>query len=184
MGNQTTFWHWNGTAWNASILNGFGGVAMWGDAPNNAWVVGYGIAHWDGYLFHVVKQPSLVPGGSLTAVSGSGPNDVWAVGGPSYGSGTAVHWDGSAWNVVANPSPANFLAVWDVGPDDAWATTGMTDPNTAFYHWNGTAWTSAFTTAGGWPGLWGDGSGDVGPWVPRAWRSGGTGRRGATRSTT
>src|SRR5205823_11962909 len=48
--------------------------------------------------------------GGLTAISGTGPNDVWAVGPNDLshpGSQTIIeHWDGSAWHRVPSPNAA------------------------------------------------------------------------------
>ena len=77
---------------------------------------------------------------ALTAVWGSGPNDVWAAG----SGGTIVHWDGSAWK-PASPVPAvknTFSHVIGTGPNDVWAISA-TDTIFRSTGWNGGAatWT-------------------------------------------
>jgi hypothetical protein len=59
------------------------------------------------------------PRSALTAIWGSGKNDVWAVG----SRGTILHWDGASW--VSTPSGTNqtFLAVSGSGPNDVWAVS-------------------------------------------------------------
>lgn len=54
---------------------------------------------------------------SLTAVGGSGPSDVWAVG----SGGTAMHWNGSAWSLVDTGTPDTLQALWVGGPTNLWA---------------------------------------------------------------
>jgi len=59
----------------------------------------------------------------LEALHGSGPDNVFAVGGahacgaPSMG--TILRYDGNTWVLVADV-PENLLAVWTGGPKDAW----------------------------------------------------------------
>ncbi len=55
----------------------------------------------------------------LSAVWGSGPNDVWVVG----AAGTVLHWDGSAWATVSVGTTQSLSAVWGSGPNDVWAVS-------------------------------------------------------------
>jgi len=54
---------------------------------------------------------------NLSAVWGSGPNDVWAVG----DNGTIVRWNGAVWSPVASGTTNDLLGIWGSGPDDIWA---------------------------------------------------------------
>jgi hypothetical protein len=84
----------------------------------------------------------------LYGVSGSGPDDVWAVGQDSNTNTSLIeHWDGTSWSLVASPAnePANgqLNSVSADSPTDAWAG-GYAFPSTItslIEHWNGTAWT-------------------------------------------
>lgn len=116
--------------------------------------------------FRVVPSPSPT-GSSLVASTAISATDVWAVGYDSSGTGhpLAEHWNGSAWTVVATPTPSNslgiprFVSVSAVSSTDVWAVgnSGGTShgPTTGFIeHWNGKAWSvvssppiSAFTSA-------------------------------------
>lgn len=58
-------------------------------------------------------------GTELTAIWGSGPSDVWAVGG-RFTSGFMRHWDGAAWEAVGG-GPEPLYGIWGTGPDDVWA---------------------------------------------------------------
>lgn len=67
----------------------------------------------------------------LTAVWGTGPSDVWAVG----SGGSITHWNGTAWTVTPTTTKNTFHAVWGTGPNDVWAVS-MTD---AIFHTTGFA---------------------------------------------
>ena len=59
---------------------------------------------------------------TLTAVWGTGKDDVLAVG----SGGTILRWDGKTWTLL--PAPENvkntFFAIWGSGPDDVWLGSG------------------------------------------------------------
>jgi hypothetical protein len=99
-------------------------------------------------------NPSTTSFNSLNAIAASASNDVWAVG--SYGDDTtgavqtlAEHYTGSAWSVVASPSPAAYANglsgisllsatnIWAVG----YQQSGFSDPSTSLVeHWDGASW--------------------------------------------
>ncbi|QRK11393.1 hypothetical protein JQX13_15750 [Archangium violaceum] len=77
-----------------------------------------------------------VPGvGTLNAVWGSGPRDVWAVG----ESGFIVHWDGEQW-AQETRVPADFTFtlndVWGSSAQDVWAVGAAG----VILHFDGKAW--------------------------------------------
>lgn len=77
---------------------------------------------------------------SLTAVWGSGKNDVWAVG----SGGSIVHFDGTTWKLTPTSVRNTFHAVWGSGPNDVWAVS-MTD---VLFHTSGfTGGTAVWTMA-------------------------------------
>ncbi len=51
---------------------------------------------------------------ALNGVWGSGPADVWAVG----GGGMIVHWNGSAWATQSSPTSDPLKSVWGSGPNE------------------------------------------------------------------
>lgn len=53
---------------------------------------------------------------ALTAIWGSGEDDVWAVG----SSGTIVHWNGSDWQTIPSGTKQTLRGVWGSGPTDVW----------------------------------------------------------------
>ncbi|MGC4119617.1 MAG: hypothetical protein QM765_34600 [Myxococcales bacterium] len=75
----------------------------------------------------------LPQGRRLNWVSGSGPDDVWAVG----RGGTILHWDGAAWSQSQSGVTEDLATVWTAAKGDAWATAQF---GTTLLHWNGTAW--------------------------------------------
>jgi len=129
--------HWDGNAWSAvspgidlPSLNG-----IWGDAPNDVFVVGGGgtIAHWDGVTWNKVPSPIIR---DLKAIWGSGPEDLFTVG----SNGTIAHWDGLAWNLgwrdPTFQSLPDMSGVWGTGPKDAFAVGSAG----TILHWDGADW--------------------------------------------
>ena len=165
--------HWDGTKWSTvptpklntndnSALNGI--VAF---ATDNVYAVGYQpatngavqtlIEHWDGSAWSVVPSPNgNSTGNVLTSISGTSPNDIWAVGtltAPNIEVRTlALHFDGNQWTVVPTPNPVGgssldqnvLTSVVAVSPDDVTAV-GFTLFNfselTMVQHWDGNSWT-------------------------------------------
>jgi len=78
---------------------------------------------------------------SLTALWGSGPTDIWAVG----SGGTIVHYDGKAWKKTPPEPPTynTFRSVWGSGPNDVWVVS-MTDVilHSTGYANGGVTWTA------------------------------------------
>ena len=135
-------------------------------AADDAWAVGghfdpavqRTVPHalmWDGvgWTRADVPFPASSQGTPLLAVSGSAPDDVWAVGTktiPNNLSRTfASHWDGTAWTTVPTPNAGTprtgvLRGVVAIAADDAWAvgsTSGQGGPErTLVLHWDGTAW--------------------------------------------
>ncbi|MDF2695121.1 MAG: Type fimbrial biosis protein PilY1, partial [Labilithrix sp.] len=67
----------------------------------------------------VVSFPEI-EGVTLSAIWGSGPNDVWAVG----SAGTIAHYDGTRWAVLPKAdggTEQTLFTVWGSGPNDVWA---------------------------------------------------------------
>jgi hypothetical protein len=113
------------------------------------------IEHWNGTAWSAVPSPPLSSGsGTLGAVAGDSPDDIWAVGTLLSGvtdtqeSTLAEHWDGSTWQVVPTPDPGRFgnalASVAVLSPDDVWAVGSYYytefGTKTLIEHWNGRAW--------------------------------------------
>jgi hypothetical protein len=168
--------HWNGSAWSvvpvpapagssSSQLSGISAVS-----PNNIWAVGSAttvvgttvvgrtlVEHWNGTAWSIVTSRNTTNSNLLTGVAAVAANDVWAVGytittdGSNQPDKTLIeHWNGSAWSVVASPSPASNDTLSGVAArsaTDVWAVGTRQDRSGAIpidrtltEHWNGSAW--------------------------------------------
>jgi hypothetical protein len=75
-------------------------------------------------------------GGSVLSAWGTGPNDVYVVGGPLGDSGfeaVVVHFDGTAWTKLSPGGTDSFWWVGGSGPKDVW----MSGENGRITHWDG-----------------------------------------------
>lgn len=95
--------------------------------------------------------------GALSGVWGSGPDDVWIVGGDDTAA-EIWHFDGGAWSEVAAPAVGLLVWVYGFGPDDVYAV-GVEG---AAVHWDGDAWNvlDSGTTQDLW-GVWGSATDDL-----------------------
>jgi hypothetical protein len=86
--------------------------ALWGTASNNVYASVYqeGLFHFDGSTWTKVMHPTAI----ISAIHGTGPNDIWAVG------TEILHYNGSSWRLhqagaaFANTGILNrrYHAVW------------------------------------------------------------------------
>jgi hypothetical protein len=102
------------------------------------------------------------PGSSLTAIDGSGPTDIWAVGerhGTAIQSHSLVaHWDGTAWTLVSVPDVGRLVAVDATETNDAWALGGRN-----LLRWDRATWSSKPLPRGNYTALSATGPSDV--WI-------------------
>ncbi|MCA9588428.1 MAG: hypothetical protein KC657_24090 [Myxococcales bacterium] len=127
---------------------------VWASSTDDVWMVGsYAMLHWDGAALSL-EGPEPCP--SLRAVTGTGKNDVWAVGDGA----SILHWNGAAWvdmTRTADASSVDLLAVSATSPTDAWAVG-----KNAIYHWQGTQWQIARDVRGyTYDAVWAFGPDDV-----------------------
>jgi hypothetical protein len=135
-------------------------------SPTDAWAVGQTggtgsertlIEHWDGTSWTVVPSPDPETGpgefDELQAVSGTNPDDLWAVGtfatsedGTDLSALLLVNWNGTTWNFFTPPSEGTPFgeAVTVVSADDAWAV-GDDLGGTVSAHFNGKKWSNVNT---------------------------------------
>jgi hypothetical protein len=106
--------------------------------PTNVWVLGEGgLYNWNGvnWLAHTYPVPEG-QGGSLSALSGWSPTDIWAGGSWADIGGNlhplVEHWDGSSWSIVGQwedlPEGGtldDIKAISAIGPGEAWAAGGV-----------------------------------------------------------
>ncbi len=137
-------------------------------SPDDVWAVGSAgtpggdlsrtlTMHWNGAQWSIVPSPNGpnpdTGRNSLYAVSGSSPDNVWAVGaytrGGSQFRSLAMRWDGSRWSIVPTPDLGEhddeLKAVLAFGPADVWAvgsylTSEQVDGHMVILHWDGMTW--------------------------------------------
>ena len=97
--------------------------------------------------------------GALSSVWGSGPNDVFVVGGTPQ-QGEAYHFDGRNWRVMDVPAVPLLVWVFGFGPDDVFAV----GEGGGVIHYDGTSWRdlSSGTDQDLW-GVWGRANDDL--WI-------------------
>jgi len=170
--------HWDGTAWSAVAVpspnpsNAFGNklTAISAISATDIWAVGeftnasytnsaYAL-HYDGtsWAVTVLPQPSVNGPSSpvLHGVTAVASNNVWVVGEneevPGLGITTLIeHWNGSAWSIVASPTPGAYPALNAVAArsaSDVYAV-GFNMPSVnggvqqgLILHWNGSTWSA------------------------------------------
>src|SRR5262249_39312751 len=129
----------------------------WAAASDDVWVVGMTsdntpwqslVLHWNGDSWTRVASPNE-PGANTYpfAIDGTGPNDVWIVGGAGP-EALSMHWNGSKWKLV-HTDPVewdpNFYDLAAIAHDDVWAggTSGVyLDDTLVLQHWDGTTWSN------------------------------------------
>ncbi|HEX9987619.1 MAG TPA: S-layer homology domain-containing protein [Chloroflexia bacterium] len=155
--------HWDGTQWSLATIPGaatsgtlYGLTAV---SANDIWAVGENaqldalFVHYDGTSWSVIPGPAIANSGELLyEVSALSANDIWAVGEavvtnitPIVRKTLTMHWNGSAWSVVASPNPYGatvdhyLQGVSMSAANDVWAV-GYSENQSIILHWNGTAW--------------------------------------------
>jgi hypothetical protein len=155
--------HWNGRRWiivpspNPEDYNYLQEVSA--RSATDAWAVGSSsgqaeevhnlILHWDGTSWTVVDAPSPgVRDNTLFSAASLGSDDAWAVGYAADGTQESdkmpvtLHWDGTTWNLVPNPTlSAQFNSVAAAPNGELWAAGYVeVPPTTLIERWDGSAW--------------------------------------------
>jgi hypothetical protein len=148
--------HFDGTAW-THVFGGDGEYvySVWGSSATDVWMAtGYyrygenayaNLYHFDGKAW--AREAHLweySPYGRIISLSGTGPNDVWAL-----GEARVLHWDGVAWTTQAAGLPDMYGSwhVWARAPGDVWAPAGGSTIHGAM-HFDGQRWSEVPTPAG------------------------------------
>jgi cysteine-rich repeat protein len=115
-------WDGTGTTWTAmttspATTNDF--LAIWGTSTSDVFAVGQNgmIFHYDGNASNQWVSMASSAANTLTGISGSGPNDVYAV-----GSGVVQHYTGGVWVLKVGMPPLRDVAVR--GVNDVFAVGG------------------------------------------------------------
>ena len=104
---------------------------------------------------------------ALSAVWGSGKNDVWASG----TSGHVIHWDGTTWSAAPAPTDQSLYAIWGSGPSDVWTASS---PNVVFHSTGFTGGAATWTAESSIPHILRSGpfgGGNQGPILKAIWGS-------------
>lgn len=118
------------------------GSRMWVAGADELFVAG------DGEIHHYaagVWSTDVVAGPGLSALWGTSPTDVWAVG----LEGRVLHYDGTAWTPVVVPTTRDLRTVHGTAPNDIFVAG--TD---ALLHFDGTRWSPVQSPAVGIVHLW------------------------------
>jgi hypothetical protein len=142
--------HWDGSAWSRIATGSTGDLWwVWSDGGDIVWMSGDGgrVLQYSRFAGAVVSEEVVTdPAYKLFGIWGTGPGDVWVVGGDinNNNDGIVVHWDGTAWTEahLASPNPSDGTSrrqafkVWGSGASDVWVV------GTGSYvsHWDGAAW--------------------------------------------
>jgi hypothetical protein len=123
------------TVWVVGSVSRFLGPGDWITRPY--------AAVWDGSAWTRAPVPRpATDRAELFSVSGTGADDVWAVGlADPLRRPLVEHWDGSAWSIVAFPEATGFAYLNSVdaaSPKLAWAIGPYQH---GAFSWNGTDWT-------------------------------------------
>ncbi|HEU0055570.1 MAG TPA: hypothetical protein VFQ39_20420 [Longimicrobium sp.] len=139
IGTNGEILHWADGRWETLVSTGMYQGALWASSSHDVWAMTDDtLTHFDGEGLDV--HPVALPlGGQTTAIGGTSPSNVWAVG----AAGMILQWNGLDWvSRGLNQMGVDFVAVWGTGPNDMW-TAGFEDcacgPGTA-YHYSGAAW--------------------------------------------
>lgn len=131
--------HWDGSAWERRAT-GQSGDLWWvhGVPGGPVFLGGEGgmILRWDGSALTRMETPSDSP--IVFGIWGSGPDDVFAVGGLGRLAGFVWRYDGTAWTELELPEGfggQSLFKVWGTGPGDAW----IVGTDGALLRWDGSA---------------------------------------------
>ncbi len=128
-------YRYNGSTWIPFAVTGVPLTHVWVDTTtsDNVWVFGNGGAY---HKEDVVWAYTPFTTGRVASVSGSGPDNVWAV---QVGPSSVWKYNGTTWAQFATGATSPELAVAAVGVDDVHVTA----EGGRFEHFNGTAWTES-----------------------------------------
>lgn len=93
------------------------------------------VLSWTGEEWREEPLPALSAPASLSGVTATAPDDVWAVGN-SGGRPLVLHFDGTTWRTMATPPMTWAKAVAALRADDVHVVGTGRDG----LHWDGTAW--------------------------------------------
>ncbi len=137
-------WRWDGHEVQLEHELQFEGVnlnALWGVAHDDVWVGGHSsvqncfdcnvppavvLLHFDGHRW---LREALDVDGTISALWGTAPDDVWAAG------SVLLHYDGTSWQHVMDLDGAE-ARLWGAAPNAIWLATG----SGSVWHADGKTW--------------------------------------------
>ncbi|MFD9357592.1 hypothetical protein [Streptomyces sp. NPDC060031] len=103
------------------------------------------MTYWNGSTW--TQKPAPPPfKGSADAVTGTSPDDVWAVGLPTLGAADAHHWDGQTWTERPFPSGFSYGGAVSVTAGEVlvagsdWSQSPAQPAVPVVLRWDGSAW--------------------------------------------
>lgn len=161
VGSNGAIVHYNGSSW-SSMTTGMTGMGyyflrgLWGSSDSNVYAVGDqgAILHYNGSVWSGMYSGTDT---NLAEVWGSGPNDIYVVGG-KYQESILLHYDGSSWTVMHITTTSQLYGVWGTGSDNIYAVgSGGT-----ILHFDGSQWSTMTSNTTAWLyDVWGTGPDDV-----------------------
>jgi len=122
--------------------------AVWAAAADDVWAAGDTVVRWQGQSWTNVATPALPA--KVNAIGGTGPEDVWLVGGNAgLTSAHAAHYDGADWTAVAMddlPPVAKFPPAFELrslyvaAVDDVWFSTDLLEAPLIHYDGHSFSW--------------------------------------------
>jgi hypothetical protein len=163
--------HFDGTAWSSVTVTTSNVEAVWCSSATDIWMAGPStVWHSTGGAFTAIGIA-----GTLYAISGTGPNDVWVTGENT----NLHHYTGAGKWTTVNPgaSTSTFFSILAVATNNVWAADYY--PNKETMRWNGSTWGANKTTSSIFQGMystsasdiWGVGGDKIGHWTGSAWAS-------------
>jgi hypothetical protein len=128
------------------------GAAVVEAKPNDVWILGDTLQHWNGTTLSSQAGPS---GGPIQHAWWMAQDDIWAIG---FFAGV-MHYNGATWAAMTVPDIGGYTSMWANGPHDLWlGGVGTTA------HYDGTSWQVIpidSPSPNGGITLWGSGPNDV-----------------------
>lgn len=156
---QSNIIHFDGTSWRTVteaafdtgfVYGEFGGV--YGFSPNDVWVVGTNVLHWDSSKWKpfaftlrrtgpnsgtVITLDQVLHGNYFSSIWGTSSNNLFAVG----DKGVIVHYDGQKWTKMESGTDLTFFDVWGSSSTDVYAVAmDFFSARWIVVHYDGTAW--------------------------------------------
>lgn len=118
---------------------------IWGSAPNDVYVGGWGgtiptssIRHFDGNKWNVINLP-VSRFYAIQGIYGFSARDVWTVGLQVYSltedSSLICHFDGASWKEITVTGGKELQSIWGSSAVDIWVGGWNT-----LFHFDGTSW--------------------------------------------